>query len=311
MLYDSKTRATELVDDPIFILGHWRSGTTLLHELMSCDEQFATPTTFQCFAANHFLLTESWMPKLLFFIIPSKRPMDNVKVGWQAPQEDEFALCSMGVPSPYLRIAFPKTGDDLLGCLDLAELSQSDLGRWESALHLFLQRVTFSTGKRIILKSPTHTARVKTLDKLYPRARFIHITRDPLSVFPSTIKLWNALDEAQGLQFRRHPIDAYIFQAFERMYGAFERDRAAISQNRIVDVRYEDLVSSPIEQIERIYGHLQLKSLDDARANLTAYVNGMRDYRTNQHNLSGELRQFIETEFADYRGRYGYESVAS
>ena len=99
-LYRRRVDEMQLIDDPVFIVGHWRSGTTYLHELMSCDDRFASPTSYQCFAANHFLLSERVVPKLLWFLMPSKRPMDNVKFGWNVPQEDEFALCSMGVPSP-------------------------------------------------------------------------------------------------------------------------------------------------------------------------------------------------------------------
>src|SRR5205085_219832 len=38
-------RAAKIKEPPIFILGHWRTGTTLLHELMICDERFGYPTT--------------------------------------------------------------------------------------------------------------------------------------------------------------------------------------------------------------------------------------------------------------------------
>ena len=79
---------TQLPQDPLFVLGHWRSGTTFLHELLSLDQRFHTPTTYQCFAAPHFLITESVLTRLLWFLIPSKRPMDNMKAGWHAPQED-------------------------------------------------------------------------------------------------------------------------------------------------------------------------------------------------------------------------------
>jgi len=98
---------TPLVGAPIFVLGHWRSGTTLLHEYLSLDERFASPTTFQCFAPWHFLLTEGLVTRFGGFLLPDKRPMDNMKAGWALPQEDEFALMNLGAPTPYLRILFP------------------------------------------------------------------------------------------------------------------------------------------------------------------------------------------------------------
>jgi hypothetical protein len=82
--------------DPLFIIGHWRSGTTLMHEMLMLDERYFCPTTYQCFAPGHFLLTEGLITSALSWIMPDKRPMDNVSAGWHRPQEDEFALANMG-----------------------------------------------------------------------------------------------------------------------------------------------------------------------------------------------------------------------
>ena len=81
---------------PIFILGHWRTGTTLLHEFMIRDERFGYPTTYECMDPNHFLLTEGLFTRWLNFLVPTHRPMDNMKAGFDRPQEDEFALCMLG-----------------------------------------------------------------------------------------------------------------------------------------------------------------------------------------------------------------------
>ncbi len=52
-------------DPPIFIIGHWRSGTTLLHEILMLDDRFCCPSTYQCFAPGHFLLTETVLTTML------------------------------------------------------------------------------------------------------------------------------------------------------------------------------------------------------------------------------------------------------
>ena len=54
-----------------------------------------------------------------------------------------------------------------------------------------------------MLKSPTHTARVRTILEVFPDAKFIHIVRDPLVLFPSTVRLWKSLSEVQGFQIPR------------------------------------------------------------------------------------------------------------
>src|SRR5579884_1605393 len=106
-LYGSRPYHTPLAQAPLFIVGHWRTGTTLLHELLILDERHTFPNTYQCLEPNHFLLTENLVKRYLGFLMPSRRPMDGMPAGWDRPQEDEFALCMMGQPSPYLTIAFP------------------------------------------------------------------------------------------------------------------------------------------------------------------------------------------------------------
>lgn len=57
-MWRSRIHSVEIRAYPIFIVGHWRSGTTFLHELMALDERHTYPTTYECFSPNHFLLTQ-------------------------------------------------------------------------------------------------------------------------------------------------------------------------------------------------------------------------------------------------------------
>ena len=129
--YGERIDRVQLPKPPLFIIGHWRSGTTLLHELLVRDANHAFPTTYECFAANHFLITGKIFPKLFRFLLPGKRPMDDMAVSFEHPQEDEFALISMGVPSPLLRVAFPNDPPPYLEYLDMEGTSPHELGRWE------------------------------------------------------------------------------------------------------------------------------------------------------------------------------------
>lgn len=97
-LYRKQIAATKIEKAPIFILGHWPTGTTLLHELMILDEQHNFPNTYQCLSPTDFLLTEKLFKKLFRLILPERRPMDNMRMGWDLPQEDEFASACWGSP---------------------------------------------------------------------------------------------------------------------------------------------------------------------------------------------------------------------
>jgi omega-hydroxy-beta-dihydromenaquinone-9 sulfotransferase len=297
---------TQIKDAPIFIIGHWRSGTTMLHELMVLDARYAFPTTYECLAPNHFLISSMVITKLKF-LLPARRPMDDMEAGWDKPQEDEFALVNMGMPSPYLTMAFPNEPPQSPGSLTLEGLSSDELAKWKSALEWFLTRVTLRSHKRIILKSPPHTARIKVLLELFPNARFVHIVRDPYALYGSTIKLWKTLYKFQALQEPRHEgLEEYVFSCFEQMYEKFDRERSLIDPSRLFEVRYEDLVKDPIAQMQALYEHLGLGEFETAIPKLHAYFKDRKDYRTGSYQIPDDLRETIDRRWGPFMRRFGY-----
>ncbi len=329
VIFRNRLAAAELHGPPVFIIGHWRSGTTLLHELLVLDERYSSPTTFQCFAPHHFLVTEWIFQKFFGWLIPGKRPMDNMAAGWERPQEDEFALMNLGLPSPYRHIAFPCEAPVDMNYLDFRDVSPSALRQWLDALRRFLLGVSTVTGRPLVIKSPTHTGRIAALAKEFPDARFIHVTRDPRALFPSTCRLWAGLAEAQGMQVARRPDDdgastnpsdpcdadnqplsadkQYVVDCLRRMYDAFLRDRPTLDPNRIIDIRYEDLVADPVTVLETIYRSLRLSDFDSVRPVIESWAaSEHRSYQTNRHELSRQDEATIRSAWKHYFETYGY-----
>ena len=306
--YGQQVELVSVEQPPLFVLGHWRSGTTFLHQLLSHDAGLASPTTYECFVPNHFLLTDTWLPRMLHYLLPKRRPMDNVRLGWNEPQEDEFALCALGLPSPYLRMAFPNHGPVFMEYLDMEQISPDDLARWDAAMVTFLKRLTLRHGKQIVFKSPTHTGRLGHLAQLFPGAKFIHLVRHPFDLFPSTLRLWRSLDEVQGLQVsKQHDrLAEYVFSCLERMYDGFWRQRQQIADDRIFDVRYEDLVADPLGELASIYDHLGLPRFDDVRQNLTPFIESSGKYHRNRHELDEEQQRTITQRWSRYFETYRY-----
>ncbi len=305
--YGRKIAETDLAGDPVFVIGHWRSGTTYLHELLVRDSQFTYPNTYDVFAPNHFLASGAVIKPWAKYLLPATRPMDNVAAGWERPQEDEFALCNLGLRSPYLTIAFPNRPQDA-EYLDLSGVPGEAIERWQERFLWFLKCLTIRTPKRIVLKSPPHTARVRLLLEMFPKARFIHIVRDPYVLFPSTINLWSALYRDHGLQIPRFKgLEERVFETFCRMYEAFHRDRPGVPAGQIADVRYEDLVASPLDELERLYHELRLDGFDEARSAVEPFVGQQREYKTNRYEIAPELRREIAHRWRFYFDRYGYE----
>ena len=307
LLFGRKIAATELTEPPIFIVGHWRSGTTMLHELMIRDERLSFANTYECFAPDHFLITGSITPRLLWFILPARRPQDNMPAGFDRPQEDEFALISMGAPTPYMRMAFPNHPAPYEGMLDMDGLSDKELEAFKNALTWFLKTLTYKKQKRLVLKSPPHTGRIASLAEMFPGAKFIHLVRDPYALYSSSRRLWHAMYETQGFQIPRFKgLDEYVFNTFSRMYEGFERGRESIDPRNICDVRFEELAQNPISVVESIYDKLQLGDFEAARPSIEAHVDTLRDYQPNKHVLDDDLMAQIRDRWSSYFEKYGY-----
>lgn len=306
--YGQALARTTIREAPIFILGHWRTGTTLLHELLILDSRHGYPTMYQCHEPNHFLLTEEFAKSRLGFFLPSRRPMDNMAFGWDRPQECEFALCMMGVPTPYQSIAFPNRPPAYPEYLDLKRLTPRARAAWKKGFFRFLQRITFKDPRRLVLKSPPHTCRIETLLEMFPEARFVHIVRDPYAVFPSTVHLWKSLQTRHGLQRPTFAdLDEQVLATFAHMHETFQKDRKLIEPSRLYEVRYEDLVRDPIGQMRDLYDHLGLGGFEEVRPQLEAYLAANKDYSTNRYQLSAEKRAAISARWGKFIEQYGYE----
>ena len=233
--------------------------------------------------------------------------MDNMPLGFDRPQEDEFALCNMGIGSPYLTFAFSNRPPQDQEFLDMEGLSPRELARWKRAFLWFLKCVTVQDPKRIVLKSPPHTGRIRVLLELFPDARFVHIVRDPYVLFPSTVHLWRQLYKVHGFQTPKcEGLEDYVFETFNRMYAAFDAQRGLIPKGRFSEIRYEDLVADPVRQMRRIYEELQLGGFDEALPALEEHVAATAGYKTNRYELPEETRDQITRRWGKFIEQYGY-----
>jgi hypothetical protein len=313
--YRAKAEAVPLDTAPVFVMGHWRTGTTLMHDLFSEDPNLAYPTTYECFFPHHFLLTEGTLPKVMKVLLPKKRPQDDVPVGFDRPQEEEFGMMMLGEGTPYLTHAWPRFGPADSDYLDFKGLSAAARKKWADAYLWLYRRLGLKHGgKTLVMKSPANAARLKLLTELFPKARFIYIARNPLAVFPSTVKLWRALYSTQGLH---NPpqldswLDDYVLDMFARLTEDFEEDKHLIPKDRLVELRYEDLVQDPIGRMRDIYARLDIGDFAAAEGPIRAYLDAQKEHRVSEYDLPPALKEKVVARLAPYIDRYGYREAVS
>jgi len=312
LFYGRRIGGTAITSPPLFVLGHWRTGTTLLHEMLALDERHVAPTSYDCFVPSHFLLTGRWLPRWIGFVLPERRPMDNMAVAWDKPQEDEFALALLGVPSPYNAIAFPNRPPMDEAYLDFDGVPPEAVRRWQQEWLRLMRRLTLKDPRRLVLKSPAHMARVRVLLEVFPAAQFVHIVRDPYRVFVSTMNVWRKLQRVHGLQLAGYAgLEERVFETFLRLHRRLEQDRSLIPPGHLHELRYEDLVRDPVGAMRALYDHLQLGGFDRFRPRLEGFWRALAGYKANTYAMPAPLRAEITRRWGEVIRRQGYPTAVS
>ena len=206
-IINPRFKRKSIIKDPVFILGHWRSGTTHLHNLLCQDPQMGYTTTYQSVFPDTLF---NKFGRFLFqgfssLLIPGKRAGDNVVLGASLPQEEEFALGDKVPISFYFFWMFPAR---ILNYYDaFIRFKNVDVKikkLWQSHYKLLIKKALKNTNKPIYLsKNPPNTGRIKVLLEMFPNAKFIHIYRNPIEVFLSTQNFYKKMT-SQG-RFEKKP----------------------------------------------------------------------------------------------------------
>lgn len=307
LFYGKKIQEVTIDQQPIFVIGHWRSGTTLLHEYMIRDPRFTFTDTYSCFCPTHFLHTQHYLRPMVSILMPKKRPMDNMATGFDHPQEDEFALCALGLGSPYLNIIYPNNPPIDAEYLTLKTLPEPKQQEWLDGLEYYLRCLTVANNKQIVLKSPPHTGRIRVILKRFPDAKFIHIHRNPYTLFASTFNLWIELAKVHGLQRPKGiGLEERVFEQFETMYQSFSEDLELLKSDQFVEVPFADLTSNPVQEIEKIYTTLAIEDFESVRENFEKFALTQKNYKKNRFEIDPELETKITDRWKWYIDRYSY-----
>ena len=308
--YGRQVARTALDEPPLFILGFARSGTTHLHNLLSHDPQYGAISTFQAAMPTFFLIGRGWLKRLLERSTPDTRPMDDVEVSLDMPQEEEVALVNSCRLSALCHLSFPRQARHYFDKYAMMEgLTKRELALWERCYLDILRKATIDNkGRQLVLKSPSNTGRVPHLLRLFPEAKFIHIVRNPYVVYQSIMHLYRQVLPLYQLQdMAAEDLSSHILYMYQKMMQQYLQDRSLIPPQHLAELSFEDLEQQPLNQVERLYAELSLPGWEQARPHISAYIQTLASYRKNPFAPDAAIVERINREWKFVLDTWGYQ----
>jgi len=309
LIMESRLPAREELEPPVFILGHWRSGTTHLYNIMTKSGAWGyVPPVATGLPWDLFGIATAFKP-LLERALPKHRYIDNIPVTPESPQEDEIAMANMSDLSFYHGIYFPQAFGELVrrglffeGC------SEIEIRNWQERFAYLLRKLSkFQDHKRMLIKNPVYTGRLAMLREMFPEAKFVHIHRNPYEVFVSMRNFYKKLLAEFALQSYDHvDIDETILAVYDRMMRALERDASDIPASQYIEMRYSDLDQNAMGAVEDVYSGLGLPGFDAAKPKFEAYLASVRSFEKNKFAYSDEAAAKVEKRLGYFLEKWAY-----
>ncbi|WKK65644.1 sulfotransferase family protein [Lutimonas zeaxanthinifaciens] len=312
LFINKKYKSQTLEHPPIFIIGHWRSGTTHLHNILCQDDQMGYVNTFQSVFPDTLF---NRMGRFLFegfakILIPGVRKGDNVTLGTHLPQEEEFALGDKTPLCFYYFWMFPRS---ILNFYDrfirFKKIDSYIVDSWKKDYKLLVNKALKETrGKIFLSKNPPNTGRVAEILEMFPNARFIHIHRNPIEVFLSTKNFFDKMLPHLQLQtISGSVLETHIFTLYKLLMSDYLEQRKLIPENNLIELSFDNLESDPISCIESVYKGLKLEGYNQAEPYIEKYLSSMKSYKKNKHYIREDLIVKIKTEWGFAMNEWAYD----
>ncbi len=285
-IYKDKIETHILAEDPIIIVGHWRTGSTFLHQLLALDSNLVTSNVFQGSIPDSFLTSRKSYEPIMGRALKGTRPMDQVKLSMDEPLEDEYALFRISGYSPLERVIFPKKKtyflNDFPGFLPYGE----KLKEWKEALIYFYKKLTLGNNKTILIKNPFHSLRLEVLNEIFPKARYIHIIRHPYKVVPSTVRMWDIVGTQNAMNNKWvKPTTKDVSEVLNLMVNKLEDDSKVLPNDRYYELKFEDLEKDPLKELKQLYKHFNVEFSEQFEKQIKEFLISVMNYQKNKYTI--------------------------
>ncbi|MGI9256382.1 MAG: sulfotransferase family protein, partial [Salinispira sp.] len=306
------------IDQPLFIVGNFRCGSTFLQRLLASDAaNFSSCSGWEVmfvpsFSGRQFIqgifIVDRWIGSPLRYLVAKfEQKMirtDNIhKVALREPEEDE-SLFIPAFTSAFLMFISPDpklfreyyTFDTHIP----PRKKMKNLQYYDACVkrHMRFHR----KSRHYLSKSPTFTMRCLSLRRQFPDARFIYLLRNPLDLIPSLMtwfsQNWSALQKKDA----RYPHWDFVMDFVKYWYIDSLEILSGFSDEQVMFVMYDDLVSSPLDTLTSIYSWLNIELSEDfqkyilqtQKRNVKGWKEGR--YRTDDIDFS-QIREVLAPVF--------------
>lgn len=285
------------LEQPIFVLGLHRTGTTWLQELLAADPK---NRTFRFFELVRPARPDRQRARVALFanrrLSPEMKFVHPIQV--ESPEECwALFMSTFAVVNYALHFDIPNYERWLLS----ANLSYA-YEEYRTQLRLLLGS---SNDQRVVLKCPEHLWCLRDLFSVFPRARIVWLHRDPLRSIASYSSLSALNRRALMGEVDFESVGPDIARKFANGVHRAMSARENASSLQFCDVTYAELRRDPLRTVERIYARFELPFSAEARSGMQALA--MREkapphvYSASQYGVN---ESEVRTQFAEYVNAY-------
>ena len=308
--YDKKINNTEIKNHPLFIIGHWRNGTTYLHNVLSLDKNLGYFTTFHAYLPSVFLSSEKLLKSIVAKSLPKKRPMDDAIMDADLPQEDQYAIGAFSPYSYYHGWCFPKNMDFYNNYVLMENVSQDVIDKWKEVYLYLLKKATlYNNGKRLVLKNQDNTAKIKILLEMFPDAKFILILRNPYQMYYSMMKFMRIVIPLYCVQNppKFEIVEKSMMDLYAKFFRKYLDQRDSIPKGNLVEIKYENFINNPLKMLKKIYTSLNLEGFKESENSFREYVETQKSFKPQTYEVSDDVRKKIDEKWGFVVEEFGYK----
>ena len=306
--YRSMSKDLEIKKDPIYVLGHWRSGTTFLHQLLCCFEDVSYPTTYQTVFPNNLFFLQGLLKRIMKYHLPDKRLVDKIKMHVDFPQEEDFALGNEVGFSFYYWFYFPRDYKRIREeHLTLSKVDETKREAYKEGYRRFIKRsILYVEGSQYVAKSPSNMARIPFLLEVFPESRYVYIERNPYEVLFSTFKFFKGfLITLQLQEISDDDLWELIFSNYRIMYEIYQAEKPLIPDGHLVELKYEDLTDDPGSVLKMLQKDL-LSDLNPNDSKFSSMLKTHQKHAPNTYDFTNGYVERVNSELGDLIEQQGY-----